>query len=64
MFLRAYLPRFSIRQLLVWTAFIGFACVSLRSASEIWVAIAFAVVLMFLGVMPLVILRQGPERAY
>ena len=65
MFLRSYLPRFSIRQLLVWTAFIGFACVSLRSASETWVSIAFALALMIIGVMPmLVILRSGADRAY
>jgi hypothetical protein len=65
MFLRSLLPRFSIRQLLVWTAFIGFACVSLRNASETWVAIAFAVVIMALGTTPmLVILRQGQVRAY
>jgi hypothetical protein len=62
---RSYLPQFSIRQLFIWTAFIGFACVSLRSASETWVAIAFAVVLMIIGVMPmLVILRSGADRAY
>ena len=62
---RSLLPRFSIRQLLIWTAFIGFACVSLRSASEAWVAIAFAVVFMALGVTPmLVILRSGADRAY
>jgi hypothetical protein len=65
MFPRSYLPRFSIRQLLLWTAFIGFACVSLRNASETWVAIAFAVVLMIIGVMPmLVILHSGADRAY
>ena len=65
MVLKSYLPRFSIRQLLVWTAFIGFACVSLRSPSESWIATAFAVVLVILGATPmLVILRQGPERAY
>jgi len=62
---RSCLPQFSIRQLLVWTAFIGFACVSLRNASETWVSIALGVVLAILGATPmLVLLRQGKARAY
>jgi len=57
--------RFSIRQLLVWTALVGLACVSLRNASPTWVAALLGLVLLVLtAAVPLAIFRHERSRAF
>jgi hypothetical protein len=57
--------RFSIRQLLVWTAFVALACVALRSSTQIWISGMHAAALGSLVVaILLAIYRSGPTRAY
>ena len=58
------LLRFSIRQLLIWTAVIALGCVALRSASAGWVAAILAIVLLILATATLLaVFRQGADRA-
>lgn len=57
--------RFSIRHLLMWTAFVAVGCVALRSSSETWSGVLHAVSLLSLGAaILLLIYRQGAARAY
>lgn len=57
--------RFSIRQLLVWTAFVALACVALRNASPTWVAGLLGVTLVVLtAAVPLAIFRIEGNRAF
>lgn len=57
--------RFSLRQLLSWTAVVALACVALRGASATWVAAVFGMVLLALtAAVPLAIFRTGTLRAF
>ena len=58
------LLRFSIRQLLIWTAVIALGCVALRSAKPTWVAAMLAFTLLVLATAALfAVFRQGADRA-
>jgi hypothetical protein len=62
---KSSLLRFSIRHLLVWTAFVALGCIALRGASGTWVAALLGVsVLTFAAAVFLLMFRQGPDRAY
>jgi hypothetical protein len=57
--------RFSIRQLLLGTTLVAVACVALRSASPIWVAVLLGLTLLLLAAaVPLATFRQGTDRAW
>lgn len=57
--------RFSIRQLLLWTAFIALACVALRSSTQFWISLLHSAALVALVVAVLLaIYRGGATRAY
>jgi hypothetical protein len=56
---------FSIRQLLLGTAFVALACVALRSAGPWWVSATFALTVAALAVgVLLAVYRTGGERAF
>jgi hypothetical protein len=64
-FLTSHTFRFSIRQLLVWTAFVALACVALRNASPTWVAALLGATLLLLtAAVPLAIFRGQGNRAF
>jgi hypothetical protein len=57
--------RFTIRQLLIWTTFVGLGCVALRSASPIWTSVMYGLLLSALSAAVLLpIFRTGSARAY
>jgi hypothetical protein len=57
--------RFSLRQLLGWTAFIALGCVALRSAGPVWFAALYAAALVAMAsAVLLAIFRQRELRAY
>jgi hypothetical protein len=57
--------RFTLRQLLLWTALIAVGLVALRSASATWVSASVGLTLLALAASPLLALyRDGPARAY
>lgn len=59
------LLRFSIRNLLVWTAAIALGCVALRSASPGWVSAMLGLTLLVLAAATLLaVFRQGTDRAH
>jgi hypothetical protein len=59
------LLRFSIRQLLIWTAVIALGCVALRSASPGWVAALSSLTPLVLATATLfAVFRQGADRAH
>lgn len=57
--------RFSLKQLLIWMALFGVACVALRSANTTWVSSLLGLTLLILGASLLFALyRDGQSRAY
>jgi hypothetical protein len=57
--------RYSIRQLILGMALVGLACVALRNAGPVWVAVLLGGVLILLGAaIPLALFREGQQRAF
>jgi hypothetical protein len=57
--------RFTLKHLFIWTAVIALACVALRNASGLWVAVMFGLAFLAMAAaILLVIFRRGADRAY